>query len=227
VCLWSVQSFFSVSWFKVENFQNKTQAIPYFYEKLQTMELVFATNNQHKLQELQAILGNEFKLLSLKDIGCIEEIPEEQETLEGNANQKAAFVFNKYGYNCFADDTGLEIEALNGDPGVYSARYAGEEKSAEANMKKVLKKLAKINNRKARFRTVISLIIEGKENQFEGIVNGTILNEKRGGSGFGYDPIFEPEGFTESFAEMELTEKNKISHRGRAVQKLVGFLINS
>ncbi len=188
------------------------------------MELVFATNNQHKLQELQAILGDKFKLLSLKDINCHEEIPEEQATLEGNASQKAMFVFEKYGFNCFADDTGLEIEAINGEPGVYSARYAGEEKSAEANMDKVLEKLAKINQRKARFRTVISLIINGVENQFEGIVRGEILKDKRGDSGFGYDPIFQPEGLDVSFAEMELSDKNKISHRGRAVQKLVAFL---
>jgi len=188
------------------------------------MELVFATNNQHKLEELQAILGNEIKLLSLKDINCSEEIPEEQPTLEGNASQKAFYIFNKFGYNCFADDTGLEIAALNNEPGVYSARYAGEEKSAEANMEKVLNKLAKINERNARFRTVISLIIDGVETQFEGIVEGEILKEKRGGSGFGYDPIFQPKGLELSFAEMELSEKNKISHRGRAVQKLVDFL---
>jgi len=188
------------------------------------MELVFATNNQHKLTELQAILGNEIKLLSLKDIACNEDIPEEQPTLEGNASQKAFYIFNKYGYNCFADDTGLEIEALNNEPGVYSARYAGEEKSSEANMEKVLNKLAKINERNARFRTVISLIIDGVETQFEGIVEGEILKEKRGGSGFGYDPIFQPKGLELSFAEMELSEKNKISHRGRAVQKLVNFL---
>jgi len=188
------------------------------------MELVFATNNQHKLQELQAILGNEIKLLSLKDIDCNEEIPEEQETLEGNASQKAKFVFDKYGYNCFADDTGLEISGLNGEPGVYSARYAGEEKSAEANMNKVLEKLTKINDRKARFRTVISLLIDGEEKQFEGIVEGKILTKKRGDSGFGYDPIFQPEGFDISFAEMDLSKKNEISHRGRAVQKLVAYL---
>ena len=188
------------------------------------MDLVFATNNQHKLEELQAILGNKFRLLSLKDIGCDEDIPEEQPTLEGNASQKSHYVYNKFGYNCFADDTGLEIEALNGEPGVYSARYAGEAKSAEANMEKVLDKLAKINNRNARFRTVISLIINGKETLFEGIVNGEILKEKKGDSGFGYDPIFMPGGFDKSFAEMEMAEKNKISHRGRAVQKLVDFL---
>ncbi len=190
------------------------------------MKLVFATNNQHKLEELQAMLGDEIKLLSLKDIGCTEEIPEEQATLEGNASQKSAYVFDKYGYSCFADDTGLEIEALNREPGVYSARYAGEEKSAEANMNKVLEKLAKINNRKARFRTVISLIINGEENQFEGIVEGEIIQQKRGDSGFGYDPIFKPSGFDTTFAEMNLKDKNKISHRGRAVKKLVKYLKN-
>jgi XTP/dITP diphosphohydrolase len=190
------------------------------------MELVFATNNTHKLEELQAIIGNRIKLLSLKDIGSNEEIPEDQATLEGNASQKAFYIYNKYGYNCFADDTGLEIEALNGEPGVYSARYAGEEKSAEANMDKVLAGLLKIKNRNARFRTVISLVIDGVEKQFEGIVEGSILNEKRGISGFGYDPIFQPTGFSKTFAEMNLTNKNKISHRGRAVEKLVFYLKN-
>lgn len=188
------------------------------------MKLVFATNNKHKLQELQAILGIDIQLLSLKDIGCTEEIPEEQPTLEGNARQKAMHVYENYGYSCFADDTGLEIEALNGEPGVFSARYAGEEKDANANMNKVLGKMVKINNRKARFRTVISLVIDGHEEQFEGIVNGEIIKEKRGGEGFGYDPIFLPDGYEQTFAEMELSEKNKISHRGRAVQKLVQYL---
>lgn len=188
------------------------------------MELVFATNNKHKLEELQAILGDRFKLLSLKNIGCNEEIPEEQPTLEGNASQKASYVYNKYGYNCFADDTGLEIEALNGEPGVYSARYAGEDKNAQANMEKVLAKMSKIKNRNARFRTVISLIIDGEETQFEGLVVGEILIEKRGGSGFGYDPIFQAAGFDKTFAEMKLEDKNKISHRGRAVGKLVNYL---
>lgn len=190
------------------------------------MELVFATNNQHKLGELQAILGNRIKLLSLNDIGCNDEIPEDQDTLEGNASQKAFYIYNKFGYNCFADDTGLEIYGLNGEPGVYSARYAGEEKSAEANMNKVLDKLIKIKNRNARFRTVISLVIDGVEKQFEGTVEGEILTEKRGGSGFGYDPIFQPKGFSQTFAEMNLTDKNKISHRGRAVEKLVLYLKN-
>ena len=188
------------------------------------MELVFATNNQHKLEELQAILGNRFKLLSLKDIGCHEEIPEEEPTLEGNARQKSMYVFERYNYSCFADDTGLEIEGLDGEPGVYSARYAGEDKNSNANMDKVLANMAKIKSRNARFRTVISLIIDGEENQFEGIVEGKILNKKRGDSGFGYDPIFQPNGFEKTFAEMTLEEKNKISHRGRAVEKLVRYL---
>ena len=188
------------------------------------MALVFATNNRHKLEELQAILGTDFGLLSLNDIGCTDDIPEDEPTLEGNANQKSFYVYNKFGSNCFADDTGLEIEALGGEPGVYSARYAGDEKSAEANIEKVLNKMAKIKNRKARFRTVISLVIDGIEKQFEGVVEGEILTEKKGRSGFGYDPIFQPSGFSQSFAEMELADKNKISHRGRAVEKLVNYL---
>lgn len=192
--------------------------------KLRFMELVFATNNPHKLRELQQLLGDEIHLLSLNDIGCDEEVPENQDTLEGNAAEKAFFIFEKYGYNCFADDTGLEIDALNGEPGVYSARYAGEEKSAEANMAKVLKKMTEISNRKARFRTVISLVIDGKENQFEGFVDGEILHKKRGAEGFGYDPIFQAEGTTQSFAEMNSEQKNQLSHRGRAVEKLVRYL---
>ncbi len=188
------------------------------------MKLVFATNNRHKLEELQAILGMNFKLTSLKEIGCTEEIPEEQPTLEGNAREKALYIYDKYGYTCFADDTGLEIEALDNEPGVYSARYAGDNKDSQANMDKVLQKLKKIKNRKARFRTVISLIINGHEKQFEGIVEGEITKEKRGGSGFGYDPIFLPEGYNKTFAEMGLKEKNQISHRARAVQKLVEYL---
>ncbi len=188
------------------------------------MELVFATNNRHKLEELQALLGDHFKLLSLADIGCNEEIPEEQPTLEGNAQQKAFFIYEKYGYSCFADDTGLEIEALSGEPGVYSARYAGEAKDPQANMNKVLDKLQKINNRKARFRTVISLVMNGSEKQFEGTVEGEITRDKKGGSGFGYDPIFQPAGFVSTFAEMGMEEKNQISHRARAVQKLVEYL---
>jgi XTP/dITP diphosphohydrolase len=188
------------------------------------MELVFATNNQHKLKELQSILGNRFKLLSLQDIGCQEEIPEEQPTLEGNARQKAFYIFDKYGYSCFADDTGLEIEALNGEPGVYSARYAGDSKDSQANMDKVLQKLEKINKRNARFRTVISLVLNGNEKQFEGIVEGEIIRQKKGSSGFGYDPVFLAAGCEKTFAEMNMEEKNRISHRARAVQKLVDYL---
>jgi XTP/dITP diphosphohydrolase len=188
------------------------------------MKLVFATNNQHKLKELQAILGNHFELLSLKDIGCFEEIPEEQPTLEGNASQKAFYVYKKYDYSCFADDTGLEIEALNGEPGVFSARYAGEAKNPQANMDKVLAKLKNTEHRKARFRTVISLVLDGEEKQFDGIVEGEITREKQGDSGFGYDPIFLPAGYEKTFAEMSLDDKNQISHRARAVQKLVKYL---
>jgi XTP/dITP diphosphohydrolase len=188
------------------------------------MKLVFATNNQHKLNEIRAILNGGFELLGLADIGNNDEIPEEQPTLEGNASQKAFYVFDNFGFNCFADDTGLEIEALDGEPGVLSARYAGEAKDPEANMDKVLTELSKINNRNARFRTVISLVINGKEKQFEGVVNGTILREKHGTRGFGYDPIFKPDGYEETFAEMDLSLKNKISHRGRAVEKLVEYL---
>jgi XTP/dITP diphosphohydrolase len=197
---------------------------PIFTKNLQFMKLVFATNNQHKLKELQAMLGTGFELMSLADIGCSEEIPEEQPTLEGNARQKAFFIYNKFGYACFADDTGLEIDALGGEPGVYSARYAGESKDPQANMDKVLRKLKEINYRKARFRTVISLVVNGKEKQFEGIVSGEITREKKGGSGFGYDPVFLPAGFDKTFAEMSLAEKNQISHRARAVQKLVEYL---
>ncbi len=190
------------------------------------MKLVFATNNKHKLEEVRKILGNQFEILSLKDINCFEEIPETQKTIEGNASQKAHYIYNKYKTNCFADDTGLEIEALNGEPGVYSARYAGEHCSFEDNVEKVLKKLSGIPNRKARFKTVISLIIDKKEYQFEGIINGTITTEKHGTSGFGYDPIFLPDGYDKTFAELSSEEKNKISHRGLATRKLINFLSN-
>lgn len=190
------------------------------------MKLVFATNNRHKLYELQSMLGPDVELLGLNDIGCFEEIPEEQPTLEGNARQKAFHVYENYGYSCFADDTGLEIEALNGEPGVFSARYAGEAKDPEANMDKVLQQLEKINQRAARFRTVISLVLEGEETQFEGIVEGEITRTKRGSAGFGYDPVFIPMGFDKTFAEMNIEEKNKISHRGRAVSKLVEYLLH-
>lgn len=189
------------------------------------MKLVFATNNLNKLKELKEMLGDHIELLSLADINCTDEIPEDHETLEENARQKAQYIYERYNVNCFADDTGLEIKALNNEPGVYSARYAGEAKDAKANMKKVLEKLDGINERQARFRTVVSLFLDDKEFQFEGIVDGEILNAERGLDGFGYDPIFQPEGYDISFAEMEMGEKNKISHRGRAVQKLVEFLL--
>lgn len=188
--------------------------------------LVFATHNQHKLIEISAMISDKFELKSLNDINCFEEIPEEKDTLEGNALDKARFVFEKYGLNCFADDTGLEIDALNGRPGVYSARYAGESKDSHANMNKVLAEMEGISNRKARFRTVIALIIDGKEFLLEGIVNGNIIEHKRGSSGFGYDPIFIPDCYNSTFAEMDLKEKNKISHRAIATQKLIEFLLN-
>jgi XTP/dITP diphosphohydrolase len=188
------------------------------------IELVFATNNPYKLEEIRAAVGDSIKILSLKEIGCFDDIPETAPTLEGNASQKSFYIYNKYGNNCFADDTGLEVKAIDGRPGVYSARYAGPEHDHEKNMDKVLSELKDTQNRKARFRTVISLIIEGKEYFFEGIVKGIILKERHGKKGFGYDPVFQPEGYQESFAEMELNEKNKISHRGRAVRKLVEFL---
>lgn len=188
------------------------------------MKLVFATANQNKAKEIQLLIPNSIEILSLNDINCQEEIPETQATIEGNAAQKAFYVYDKYSQNCFADDTGLEIDALDGQPGVLSARYAGEAKNANNNMDKVLLEMKGIENRKARFKTVISLVISGKELQFEGVVNGAILNEKRGSSGFGYDPIFLPDGGSKSFAEMELSEKNRISHRAIAVNKLVEYL---
>jgi XTP/dITP diphosphohydrolase len=188
------------------------------------MKLVFATNNQHKLMEIGKMLDGNSMILSLEDIGCKEELPEERHTLEENASQKAWYLYDNYGYSCFADDTGLEIDALEGEPGVYSARYAGPERNPEANMDKVLLLLSKINNRNARFRTVISLVLNGKETRIEGVVNGTILHERKGGSGFGYDPIFKPDESELSFAEMTLDEKNKISHRARAFVQLVEFL---
>ena len=187
-------------------------------------KLVFATNNDHKLRELRQILSTEFELLSLDDINCTDDIPETGTTLEVNASQKSFYIWDKYGINCFADDTGLEIEVLGNEPGVYSARYAGEDKSATANMLKVLEKMENKTNRKARFRCVVSLIIDGKEKQFEGIVEGKILTEKHGEAGFGYDPIFMPDGYNLSFAEMNANDKNQISHRGRAVMKLVDYL---
>ena len=187
-------------------------------------ELVFATNNPHKLSEVQHLLGQRFKLLSLQDIKLIEEIPEDHDTLEKNASQKAWHIYNKTNRSCFADDTGLEVDALNGRPGVYSARYAGEGKNPKDNIQKLLYELRETKNRKARFRTVIALILEGNEFLFEGIVNGQIIETERGVDGFGYDPVFQPDGYPLTFAEMDLDNKNQISHRARAVNQLVNFL---
>ena len=188
------------------------------------MKLVFATNNKHKLEEVRAILGNRIEVLSLNDIDCHDDIPETADTLEGNALIKARYIHEKYGVDCFADDTGLEVEVLGGEPGVYSARYAGEECNPEANMYKLLQNLTGKNNRNAQFRTVIALIIKGEEKLFNGIVKGTISNEKMGNAGFGYDPIFIPEGFSESFAQMTSDMKNSISHRYRATEELSNYL---
>lgn len=200
------------------------------------MKIVFATNNQHKLQEIRDILGSEFEIVSLKDIGCDVDIPETCNTLEENAMQKAQYVYDHYNLSCFADDTGLEVEALNGEPGVHSARYAeGTDHDSEANMAKLLRNLEGKDNRKARFRTVIALIQKQdvcpcgctsikKVNRFEGIVDGSIATEKHGTAGFGYDPIFVPEGYDKSFAELGESIKNGISHRARAVAKLAEYL---
>lgn len=187
--------------------------------------IVFATNNKHKLLEVQQILGNTFHLKSLVDIGFTGDIPEDFDTLEQNASQKAWYLYNRYGVDCFADDTGLEVDALEGKPGVYSARYAGEQRNSQDNIVKLLADLKGICNRKAQFRTVISLIISGEEYQFQGVVRGSIIDELKGSDGFGYDPIFVPEGYNLTFAEMELDLKNRISHRGLATQKLVAFLL--
>ena len=188
------------------------------------MRLVFATNNRHKLDEVRAIVGDRVEVLSLNDIDCHDDIPETADTLQGNALIKARYIYEKYGVDCFADDTGLEVEALGGEPGVFSARYAGEECCSEANMQKLLHNLTGKTNRNAQFRTVIALIIDGKEMLFDGIVKGTIATEKKGDSGFGYDPIFIPEGHAESFAQMSGEMKNSMSHRFRATQQLGDYL---
>lgn len=187
-------------------------------------KFVFATNNIHKLEEVSVMLYNKIELLSLKDINCKVDIPETADTLEGNALLKARYIYENYQMNCFGDDSGLEVEALNGAPGVYSARYAGEGHDSEANMKKLLKALEGIENRKAQFRTVFALILNGKEHLFEGTIKGEIIKVRRGTSGFGYDPIFVPEGYTQTFAEMGNEVKNKISHRAQATHKLCKFI---
>lgn len=187
-------------------------------------KFVFATNNAHKLEEVKAIVGAKIEILSLKDIGCQADIPETADTLEGNALLKARFIYETYHLDCFADDTGLEVEALNGAPGVYSARYAGDAHNSEANMRKLLQELEGVENRRARFRTAFALILNGKEHLFEGIVNGHITPIRHGTSGFGYDPVFVPDGYTQTFAEMGDALKNKISHRAIGAQKLCRFL---
>ncbi len=190
------------------------------------LQLVFATNNKHKVNEIQSLIKENLEILTLNDINCTEDIPETSPTIEGNAFQKARYLNQKYKYNCFADDTGLIVEALNGEPGVYSARYAGEQKNDEDNMNLLLQNLESKENRKAKFQTVIALIINGNEHAFVGEVHGTIAKEKKGNQGFGYDPIFIPQGYDCSFAEMSADEKNNISHRGIATRKLLQFLKN-
>lgn len=188
------------------------------------MKLVFASNNQNKVNEIKAMLPKSIELLSLKDIDCTEDIPETAKTIEGNAILKANYVTEKYNLPCFADDTGLEVEALNGEPGVFSARYAGENKNSDDNMNKLLDNLKDKSNRNAQFKTIIALNFNNEQHLFEGIAKGEIISEKKGKKGFGYDPIFVPEGFTSTFAEMEMTEKAKLSHRGIATRKLIEFL---
>lgn len=190
-------------------------------------KLVFATNNPHKLKEIREITGDKFHILSLEDIGCSEEINETALTIEGNASLKANYIARKYATDCFADDTGLEIMALGGKPGVKSARYAGDDCIPDNNIRKVLEELKGIKDRRARFRTVISLIMDGKEVQFEGVVEGEIIHEKKGKDGFGYDPVFLPEGYSLTFAEMPSGLKNSISHRGRAMARLIDYLMHS
>jgi XTP/dITP diphosphohydrolase len=188
------------------------------------MQLVFASNNKNKILEIQSMLPESIKILSLEDIGCIEDIPETADTIEGNAILKANYVTQKYGFDCFADDTGLEVNSLDGEPGVYSARYAGEQRNADDNMNKLLDALSNKTNRKAQFKTVIALNLNGEQELFTGIVKGEITLEKTGNQGFGYDPIFQPEGFSETFAQLPLEMKNKIGHRGKATQLLIAFL---
>ena len=188
------------------------------------MQLVFATNNLNKIEEVQPLIPKHIQLLSLKDIGCFEDVPETQNTIEGNALQKVQYIKEYYGYDCFADDTGLEVEALNGEPGVFSARYAGEQRNANDNMNKLLKNLENSYNRNAQFKTVIALELNSKQHTFKGICKGEISDTKCGKKGFGYDPIFQPEGYNQTFAEMNLELKNQIGHRGKALKLLLDFL---
>lgn len=191
------------------------------------MKIVFATNNQNKIKEIQSMLPSSIEIISLESIGCLEDIPETADTIQENAIMKANYVTQKYGYDCFADDTGLEVDTLNGEPGVFSARYAGEQKSAEDNMDKLLLNLENKINRKAQFKTVITLNLKGEQYLFTGIARGTITLERKGNQGFGYDPIFSPDGYEETFAQLSLETKNQISHRGKATQELIAFLNQS
>lgn len=188
------------------------------------MKLVFASNNKNKIKEIQLLVPNDIQILSLEDIGCVEEIPETADTIEGNAILKANYVTQKYGYDCFADDSGLEVDVLNGEPGVFSARYAGEPKNDDNNLDKLLSNLKDKTNRKANFKTVICLNLNGEQNLFTGIINGKIIDKKIGNNGFGYDPIFVADGYLKTFAELSIEEKSNISHRGIAVKKLIDFL---
>lgn len=188
------------------------------------MQLVFASNNKNKIKEIQLLLPDSIQILSLEDIGCTEDIPETADTIEGNAILKANYVTQKYGYDCFADDSGLEVAALNGEPGVFSARYAGEPKNDENNIDKLLTNLKDVNNKKANFKTIICLNLKGEQHLFTGIINGQIIEERIGNNGFGYDPIFVADGYQKTFAELSLEEKARISHRGIAVKKLIDFL---
>lgn len=190
------------------------------------MKIVFATNNPNKIYEIQSMLPNDIEIISLESIGCLEDIPETSDTIEGNAKQKANYILEKYGLDCFADDTGLEVEALNNEPGVFSARYAGEQRNANDNMNKLLLNLKNKPNRKAQFKTVMCLNLNGSQYLFSGIAKGKIILQKSGKGGFGYDPIFQPEGFSETFAEISLELKNQISHRGVATKKLIHFLLD-
>lgn len=188
------------------------------------MKLVFASNNLNKIKEIQSILNGSIQLLSLEEIGCFEEIPETAATIEGNAILKANYITEKYGYDCFADDTGLEVTALNGEPGVFSARYAGEQRNAEDNMNKLLDALQDLSDRSAQFKTVIALNLNGEQHLFTGLAKGNITFNRAGSHGFGYDPIFQPENYSETFAELSSDIKNKISHRAKATQQLIDFL---
>ena len=189
------------------------------------MKIVFATNNPNKILELQSMLPESIEIISLESIGCFVDIPETSHTIEGNAIQKANYILENYGYDCFADDTGLEVQALNGEPGVFSARYAGEQRNADDNMNKLLSELKDKSNRKAQFKTVICLNIKGQQHLFTGIAKGEIILEKTGNGGFGYDPIFQPDGYKQTFAQISMSEKNIISHRGKATKQLIAFLM--